>query len=146
MPPFRHDSSSIPMRSAPVAAFLLALPLLVHPARAADPASGVEVSIARPRLTGGTVSGLDEALEKTRDGVAACVAAHGGLTSDAGRIEVQFLVRERGRAEAVEVTRFQNVSSDVAACVQKLLRNRPIGDPSEDPVGVMFGYRLKRRS
>ena len=74
-----------------------------------------------------------------------CVAGHGGVSGDAGRIDVQFLVRERGRAEGVEVARTQKVTEEAAVCVQKLLKNRPIGKASDDPVAVFYAYKLKRR-
>jgi hypothetical protein len=105
-----------------------------------------DVAITKPKLIGGSVSSLAEALDKTREGVAGCVASHGGLEGGTGRLEVQFLVRDRGRAEGVEVMRVQRVSPDAAQCVQRFLKNRTIGSPSDDPVGVVFAYKLKRRS
>ncbi len=110
-----------------------------------NPAAAPEVTLGSPKLTGGKVAALDEALEKTRDAVAQCVAQNGGLSGDAGRLDVQFLVRERGRAEGVEVTRAQHVTDAAGHCVQKLLKNRWIGTPSDDPVGVSFSYKLKKR-
>lgn len=135
---------STPRMRATSAALLLLL-LASAPARAEESAPAPEVQLGKPKLMGGTVTGLDEALEKTRDGVAACVASHGGLDGEAGRVDVQFLVRERGKAEGVEVTRAQKVSEEAALCVQRLLKNRAIGKASDDPVGVVYSYRLKRR-
>jgi hypothetical protein len=104
-----------------------------------------EVAVTTPKLSGGTVASLEEALDKTRDPVAQCVAQHGGLDGDTARIDVQFLVRDRGRAEGVEIVRAQRVREEATRCVQKLLKNRWIGMPSEDPVGVSFSYKLKRK-
>jgi hypothetical protein len=131
------------MRLAP--ALLFAFLLGVATAHAEEAEAPPEVALSKPKLTGGTVTDLETALDRTRDGVASCVSTHGGLSGDAGRLDVQFLVRERGRAEGVEVTRAQKVSSEAAQCVQKLLRNRPIGVPTDDPVGVIYAYKLRRR-
>lgn len=127
-------------------ALVLGLSLLgVAPALAEEAPGIPEVELSKPKLTGGKVEALEDALDKTREGVAACVTSHGGLAGDAGRLEVQFLVRDRGRAEGVEVTRAQRVSPEAAQCVRKFLRNRPIGLPSEDPVGVIYAYKLRRK-
>ncbi|MBM4374752.1 MAG: hypothetical protein FJ095_06685 [Deltaproteobacteria bacterium] len=124
---------------------LAALLLGAVTAHAEEAVAPPEVSLSKPKLTGGTIGELEAALERTREGVASCVSTHGGLSGDAGRLDVQFLVRERGRAEGVEVTRAQKVSTEAAQCVQKLLRNRPIGTPTDDPVGVLYAYKLRRR-
>ncbi|MBM4360326.1 MAG: hypothetical protein FJ096_19645 [Deltaproteobacteria bacterium] len=123
----------------------LGLSLVAVSALAGEAAPPVDVSVTKPKLLGGTVSALADALDKTRDGVAGCVAAHGGLGGESGRLEVQFLVRDRGRAEGVEVMRVQRVSPEAAQCVQRFLKNRLIGSPSDDPVGVVFAYKLKRK-
>jgi hypothetical protein len=119
---------------------------LSFPAAADDNAALVEVTLSAPKLFGGTVQSLDASLERTRIGVADCVVHHGGMTSERGRLDMQFLVRERGRAEGVEVLRAQGVSEAASACVRKLFKNRFIGMPSDDPVGVSFSYKLKRGS
>jgi len=128
------------------ASLIVAALLLGHVSAAAEEAGPPpEVSLSKPKVSGGKVDGLEEAIEKTREGVAGCVAGHGGVSGDAGRIDVQFLVRERGRAEGVEVARTQKVTEEAALCVQKLLKNRPIGKASDDPVAVFYAYKLKRR-
>jgi hypothetical protein len=126
-------------------AFAVGLLLLASPAIAEDAGPPPDVEVGAPKLTGGTVQSLDEALAKTRDAVAQCVAQNGGLSGDAGRIDVQFLLRERGRAEGVEVPKAVKVSEAAARCVQKLLKNRWIGMPSAEPVAVAFTYKIKRR-
>ena len=128
-------------------AFLI-LPILLLgavSAAAEEAALPPEVALSKAKLTGGRVEGLDEALEKTREAVAHCVAVHGGLTGDSGRLDVQFLVRDRGRAEGVEVMRAQRVTGEAATCVQRLLKNRLIGTPSDDPVGVLYAYKFSKR-
>ncbi len=128
-----------------LAFFLFAVSARGDEPAAQAPAAAPDVTLGAPKVTGGTVRALDEALDKTRDAVAQCVAQNGGLSGDSGRIDVQFLVRERGRAEGVEVTRAQRVNEAAGHCVQKLLKNRWIGTPSDDPVGVAFSYKLKKK-
>src|SRR5688500_14286219 len=74
------------------------------------PAVAPEVTIAEPRLTGGTVRLLAESLAKTRAEVGQCVAQNGGMKQDSGRVDVEFLVRDRGRAEGVELVAARQVS------------------------------------
>ncbi len=127
--------------------FLL-LPVVLFGAagvKAEESTAGPDVQLSKAKLIGGRVEGLEEALEKTRDLVAMCVATHGGLVGDAGRLDVQLLVRDRGRAEGVEVGRAQHVSEDAVTCVRKLLKNRFIGTPTNDPVGVHYVYKLLKR-
>lgn len=123
----------------------LGLCLLMTPALGAESDAPFDVSTTKPKLMGGTVTLLDEALDKTREGVANCIASNGGLMGSTGKLDVQFLVRDRGRAEGVEAVRAQRVSGNAATCVRKFLRNRHIGTPSDDPVGVVFTYTFKRR-
>lgn len=104
-----------------------------------------EVTLTPAKLTGGTVPAVDEALDKTREPVAQCVAQNGGVAGAAGRIDVQLLVRERGRAEGVDIARAQHVGEAAQRCVLKLLKNRWLGTPSDDPVAVAFSYKLKKK-
>src|SRR5206468_3792149 len=53
------------------------------------------------------------------------------------------LVRSRGRAEGVEVVTSKNVTAEAAACVRLALKNRAVGAPSADPVGVTVTFNLK---
>jgi hypothetical protein len=95
-------------------------------------------------IGGGEVPGVARVLSRTTDGVARCVAAHGGLGADEGNVEVQFLVRPRGRAEGVDVLSTKAVGVDAARCIRKLLKHYPVGRPTSDPVGVAFHYKLQQ--
>ncbi|RLB64940.1 MAG: hypothetical protein DRI90_03305 [Deltaproteobacteria bacterium] len=95
-------------------------------------------------IGGGQVPKVAVYLAKTLGPVAQCVADHGGLSAAAGDLEIQFLVRVRGRAEGVEVLSRKAVSAEAGRCVRKHLKNRWVGTPTDDPVGVTFHYRLKR--
>ncbi len=57
--------------------------------------------------------------------------------------KVQFLVRLRGRAEGVEVLGARGVSSEAAGCVRHLIKNKAIGAPTADPVGVTVVITFK---
>jgi hypothetical protein len=71
------------------------------------------------------------------------VAEHGGLTGATGTLKMQFLVRARGRAEGVEVMSAKGLTADAASCVRVLLKNKPIGPPRADPVGVTVTIALE---
>ena len=101
------------------------------------------VDIGAPKFENGEVPRTEKALAKAATEIATCVAQHGGLTGPTGTIKIQFLVRNRGRAEGVEVLSARGVSPDAAACVRVLLKNKPIGPPTSDPVGVTVTISLK---
>ena len=101
------------------------------------------VDIGTPKFENGDVPRTEKALTKAANEIASCVAQHGGLTAATGTIKVQFLVRNRGRAEGVEILGQKGVSPDAAACVRVLLKNKPIGPPTADPVGVTVTISLK---
>jgi hypothetical protein len=115
-------------------------PVAPAPANAGPPPL---VDIGTPKFENGEVPRTEKALTKAATEIAACVAQHGGLTAPTGTIKIQFLVRNRGRAEGVEVLGQKGVSPDAAACVRVLLKNKPIGPPTADPVGVTVTISLK---
>ena len=85
----------------------------------------------------------EKALTGAATDIAKCVAEHGGLTGATGTLKMQFLVRARGRAEGVEVMSAKGITADAASCVRVLLKNKPIGPPRADPVGVTVTIALK---
>ena len=107
----------------------------------AGPPPLVEISAAK--FESGEVPRADKALGKLAGDIAKCVGDHGGLSGDAGSLKVQFLVRARGRAEGVEVTGARGVSAEASACVRVLLKDKAIGAPTADPVGVTVTVTLK---
>ncbi len=115
-----------------------------RPTKGASTAALPRVQVGEPRFIGGQVELVTEMLAKTRGKVARCVADHGGLKAKNGAIKVQFLVRVRGRAEGVEILSVKGVDKTAGRCVGKLLKNRWIGTPSDDPVGVTFSYDLSQ--
>lgn len=77
--------------------------------------------------------------------IASCVGDNGGLSGDSGQIKLQFLVRARGRAEGVDVLSSKGVSDAALACITEWLKNRAVGTPSADPVGVSVTIDLKAK-
>jgi hypothetical protein len=101
------------------------------------------VEIGAPKFENGEVTKVEKSLGRATGDLARCVADNGGLGADAGSVKVQFLVRSRGRAEGVEVLASKGVSSEAAACVRRLLKNKAIGAPTADPVGVTVTISFK---
>jgi len=110
------------------------------------PTAPPTVEIGAPRFDNGQVTKVDKSLGKHAADLARCVADHGGVSGDAGSMKIQFLVRSRGRAEGVEVLASKGVSAEASACVRVLLKNKAIGAPSADPVGVtvVIGFKPSR--
>ena len=101
------------------------------------------VEIKEPEFMNGDVPNVAKRLEKVAPDLAKCVADNGGLSGVSGSIKVQFLVRVRGRAEGVEILDSRGVTSDAQRCIRQLLKNKPIGTPSSDPVGVTVTLSLR---
>ena len=108
-----------------------------------DRAARPTLEIGAPSFENGQVTKVERSLSKASAELAGCVAEHGGITGDAGTMKVQFLVRSRGRAEGVEVLTSRGVSAEASACVRVLLKNKAIGAPSADPVGVTVVLTFK---
>jgi hypothetical protein len=107
------------------------------------PAPPPLVELGAPKFDNGEVPKVEKFLNGLLTDVAKCVSDHGGLASAAGSIKVQFLVRARGRAEGVEVLSSKGIGAEAASCVRLLLKNRAVGTPSVDPVGVTVTLTLK---
>jgi hypothetical protein len=101
------------------------------------------VEIGAPKFENGEVSRVERSLGKATGDLARCVAEHGGLSGDLGTVKVQFLVRSRGRAEGVEVLAAKGISAEASGCVRHLLKNKAIGAPTSDPVGVTVTITFK---
>ena len=113
------------------------------PADAGSSAPPPTVEIGAPKFENGEVTKVEKSIGKASADLARCVAAHGGLSADPGALKVQFLVRSRGRAEGVEILSAKGVSAEAAACVRRLLKNKAIGAPTADPVGVTVTITFK---
>lgn len=107
------------------------------------PTAPPTVEIGAPKFDNGQVTKVEKSLGKASSDLARCVADHGGVSGDAGTMKIQFLVRSRGRAEGVEVLASKGVSAEASACVRVLIKNKAIGAPSADPVGVTVVLTFK---
>lgn len=120
------SASSAPPATTPAAATLLAL--TVTPDEGALPAAEKKLKEGRAKLE-------------------ACVTDNGGLDKDEGEVHVRFLVRARGRAEGVSVSKASAVSKKAADCVAHVVDRRWVGTPESPMVGatavVKFG-RVKK--
>ena len=119
-------------------------PPAAEPPRDAGPAAPLPVvEIGAPKFDNGEVTKVEKSLGKASADLARCVADHGGLGAEAGTVKIQFLVRSRGRAEGVEVLAAKGVSAEAAGCVRHLIKNKAIGAPTADPVGVTVVITFK---
>jgi len=74
----------------------------------------------------------------------ACVQDNGGLTQHEGELRVRFLVRERGRAEGVEVERRKAMSEKAGKCVADVIDRRLVGHPSVPITGASLQLLFAR--
>jgi hypothetical protein len=138
-PPSTPAIPAPPTASAP-ATTASAAPSTTAPRASAPP----EVEVKAPAFESGEVPRAEKALVKLANDIGKCVGDNGGLSRATGTMKVQFLVRARGRAEGVEVLSSQGVSAEAASCVRLLLKNRTIGHPTADPVGVTVVLNFKQ--
>lgn len=101
------------------------------------------VTVAAPKFEGGEVPRAEKFVNGQLEGIAKCIATNGGLSGKKGSVKLSFLVRARGRAEGVEVVSSKGISDDAGGCIRVLLKNRAVGAPSADPVGVTVTFTLE---
>ena len=102
------------------------------------------VTVGAPKFEGGEVPKAEKFLSTQIEGIGKCIASNGGLSVKKGSIKLSFLVRARGRAEGVEVASSKGITEGAESCIRALLKNRAVGAPSSDPVGVIVTYTLER--
>lgn len=112
-------------------------------AAVAEPAPLVEMG--EPSFENGQVANAAKFLTGQAEQIGRCVAEHGGLAGGAGKLKLQFLVRGRGRAEGVEIVSAKGIGEPARECVRLLLKNKNVGPPSADPVGVTVTITLKAK-
>lgn len=132
-------ASAAPPSSSSAPAASASAPAAPPPKPTAPP----EVEVKPPTFESGDVPGAEKSLTKLSDSIAKCVADNGGLSKPTGTLKIQFLVRARGRMEGVEVLSSQGISPEGAACVRQFLKNRSVGHPTSDPVGVTVILNFK---
>jgi hypothetical protein len=118
-------------------------PIAPPPVAPAVPGPPPRIELKEPEFMNGEVPNVNKRLEKVTGDIARCVADNGGLTGASGNIKLQFLVRMQGRAEGVEILSARGVSPEAQRCVRLLLKNKSVGTPTVDPVGVTVTLSLK---
>ncbi len=102
------------------------------------------VTAGAPKFEGGEVPKAEKFLSGQIEGITKCIATNGGLSVKKGSVKLSFLVRARGRAEGVEVAASKGITEEAGGCIRSLLKNRAVGAPSADPVGVTVTFTLER--
>jgi hypothetical protein len=86
----------------------------------------------------------DKKLGAPKDRYIECVTKNGGLSSAKARVVLRFLVRERGRAEGVEIKSFAGLSKPAAQCIADVVDRRYVGYPSAPLVGATLPIELSQ--
>jgi hypothetical protein len=81
-------------------------------------------------------------LEAAKDRFVECVGKQGGMQAQRARIVLRFLVRERGRAEGVEVKSVNGVTEAAAECIADVVDRRYVGYPAAPIVGATLPIEL----
>jgi hypothetical protein len=102
----------------------------------ASSGGALEVSIGPVTADVGTLPMAAKKLELGKPKFENCVLDNGGLESSPAEVHVRFLVRERGRAEGVSVSKLRGVSKKVARCVADVVDRRYVGEPEAPLVGA----------
>jgi hypothetical protein len=83
-------------------------------------------------------------LSQPKSRYAKCVSDNGGLRERTAEVHVRFLVRSRGIAEGVSVTKRVNASEAAARCVAEIVDRRRVGPPEAPLVGATVVIRFDR--
>jgi hypothetical protein len=127
---------------------LLSLPLKVETPAAVEPKNTGEsqqlfVSGVGPAVADtGELPLAPSKLGLAKDRYIDCVRNHGGLSAPKGTVVVRFLVRERGRAEGVEVKSVKGMSEQAGKCIADVVDRRYVGYPAAPTVGATMPIEL----
>ncbi len=105
-----------------------------EPAPDANPDAALDVTVGPVTAEEGTL-GIGK-LGQPKDKYAACVQKNGGLSGKTGEVSVRFLVRGKGIAEGVSVSKRTNLSKEAAQCVADVVDRRRVGTPESQMVGA----------
>jgi hypothetical protein len=119
-------SSATPPEAAP--------DVVVEAEPAPDADAALEVTVGPVTADEGTL-GVGK-LGAPKDRYAACVQKNGGLSGKTGEVSVRFLVRGKGVAEGVSVSKRTNISKEAAQCVADVVDRRRVGTPESPMVGA----------
>jgi hypothetical protein len=130
--------------SVPPASSAPAVPSVVAPAVAEEPYK-LNVDVGPLVADVGRFPQGEKKLREPRDRYLACVQQNGGLSEDAGEVVLRFLVRERGRAEGVSVSKRRAVSKAAASCLADVVDRRFVGEPDEPMVGASLTLKFAKQ-
>ena len=105
-----------------------------EPAPDANPDAALDIVVGPVTADEGTL-GIGK-LGAPKDKYAACVQKNGGLSGKTGEVSVRFLVRAKGVAEGVSVSKRTNLSKEAAQCVADVIDRRRVGTPESPMVGA----------
>lgn len=105
-----------------------------EPAPDANPDAALDVAVGPVTAEEGTL-GVGK-LGAPKDKYVACIQKNGGLSGKTGEVSVRFLVRGKGIAEGVSVSKRSNVSKEAAQCVAEVVDRRRVGTPESPMVGA----------
>jgi hypothetical protein len=105
-----------------------------EPGPAPDADAALDVQVGPVTAEEGTL-GIGK-LGQPKDKYAACVQKNGGLSGKTGEVSVRFLVRGKGIAEGVSVSKRTNISKEAAQCVADVVDRRRVGTPESPMVGA----------
>jgi len=100
------------------------------------PDQGLSVQVGPVQVDDGKLPQAEKKLAAPKDRYLECVAKMGGLSGPSGEVHVRFLVRARGRAEGVSVSKRAGVSPEAARCVAEVVDRRLVGIPDSPMVGA----------
>ncbi len=128
------EPAAPPSSAAPEAAPDSAADAEPAPTPAPDADAPLEVTVGPVTADEGTL-GVGK-LGMPKDRYAACVQKNGGLSAKTGEVSVRFLVRGKGVAEGVSVSKRSNISKEAAQCVADVVDRRRVGTPESPMVGA----------
>lgn len=74
-----------------------------------------------------------------------CVQDNGGLSQRPAKLELRFLVRERGRAEGVSVQKRTGLSESAGRCIADVVDRRYVGYPAAPIVGATLTIEFSEK-
>src|SRR5690606_37173766 len=115
------------------------------PGKDAAREAGIEVTVG-PVVPdeGGQGDFSNERLAQPKARYVQCVLDHGGMQRPTGEVQVRFLVRPKGVAAGVSVSKRVGVSQEAAHCVAQIVDRRRVGLPDAPLVGATVTVRFDR--
>jgi hypothetical protein len=143
----QHEAISL-SASAPAGANAAPTASGVAPAPSVAPSAPgatarLDVSVGPVVADEGKLAGADKKLAVPKDRYVECVTANGGLKGGQGEVAVRFLVRGRGRAEGVGVSKRSGMSEAAARCIAEVVDRRYVGPPEVEMVGATVVIKLR---